>query len=105
MFFEDFFCLACRTPVGFAPWQMDMVPMDGTGMSQQACRNRHEHGICNWLVPPGDPGAMARAIADTLDAPPPRDLFVDRARHYSYDGVLLDYDRVLTQAAAGPGRD
>ena len=57
------------------------------------------------LVPVGDPGAMARAIADTLDAPPPRDLFVDRARHYSYDGVLLDYDRVLTQAAAGPGRD
>ena len=52
------------------------------------------------LVPVGDPGAMARAIADTLDAPPPRDLFVDRARHYSYDGVLLDYDRVLTQAAA-----
>jgi hypothetical protein len=61
VFFEDFFCLACRTPVGFAPWQMDMVPMDGTGMSQQACRNRHEHGICNWLVPPGDPSLYCNA--------------------------------------------
>ena len=44
-------------------------------------------------------------IEETLEAPGPRELFVERARHYSYDGVLSDYARVLTQVAAAQGSD
>ncbi len=61
VFFEDFFCLACRTPMGFAPWLMDMVPMNGNFGGSRDCRNRYEHGICNWLIPPGDPSAFCLA--------------------------------------------
>ncbi len=52
VFFEDFFCLACRTVIGFAPWRMDMMPVRNDG--PRSCRNRAEHGVCNWLIAPGD---------------------------------------------------
>jgi glycosyltransferase involved in cell wall biosynthesis len=55
-----------------------------------------EQGRIGKLVPVGDVTAMAGAIDATLDAPAPRELFVERAKHYSYDGVVADYARVLT---------
>jgi glycosyltransferase involved in cell wall biosynthesis len=64
-----------------------------------------DHGRIGKLVPVGDVAAMARAIGETLEASGPRELFVERARHYSYDGVVSDYARVLTQVAAGQGSD
>ena len=58
-----------------------------------------ERGSIGRLVPVGDAPAMAGAIAATLDAPQPREAFVERARHYSYDGVVAEYARVLTDSA------
>jgi len=62
-----------------------------------------DHGRIGKLVPVGDVSAMARAIDETLDAPAPRELFVERARHYAYDGVVSDYARVLTAGRSGGG--
>jgi glycosyltransferase involved in cell wall biosynthesis len=64
-----------------------------------------DQGRIGQLVPVGDVAAMARAIDQTLDAPMPRELFVERARHYSYDGVIADYARVLTGAPDGARAD
>jgi len=58
-----------------------------------------DQGRIGKLVPVGDASAMAGAIAETLDAPAPREAFVERAQHYSYDGVVADYARVLSDAA------
>jgi glycosyltransferase involved in cell wall biosynthesis len=60
-----------------------------------------DHGRIGRLVPVGDVAAMARAIDQTLDTPAPRESFVERARHYSFDGVIADYARVLTRAVDG----
>jgi len=59
-----------------------------------------EQGRIGRLVPVGDVTAMAGAIDATLDAPAPRELFVERAKYYSYDGVVADYARVLTGSSA-----
>lgn len=59
-----------------------------------------DRGRIGRLVPVGDVTAMAAAIDATLDAPAPRELFVERAKHYSYDGVVADYARVLTGSGA-----
>lgn len=58
-----------------------------------------DQGRIGRLVPVGDVSALAAAIDATLDAPAPREAFVQRARHYSYDSVLADYERVLTGAS------
>lgn len=59
-----------------------------------------DQGRIGRLVPVGDGTALAAAIEATLDAPPPRELFLERAKHYSYDGVVADYARVLTGSRA-----
>ena len=53
LFFEDFICLGCRRPVGFAPWRTELV-LIGDESHGRSCRNRADHAVCNWLIPPGD---------------------------------------------------
>lgn len=47
------------------------------------------------LVPVGDADALAAAMESTLDAPPPRDLLLERARDFSVEHVADEYLKVL----------
>jgi glycosyltransferase involved in cell wall biosynthesis len=47
------------------------------------------------LVPVGDPAAMARAICQTLNAPPEPDLLRERAGHFSFDDSIAHYEELL----------
>ncbi len=72
------------------------------------------HGITGWLVPPGDPAALAEAIAAALAmAPPERALFGARARAAAVeafstramqDATLAVYDDVLSRDGPHRGR-
>lgn len=53
IFFEDFMCLACGTPIGFSSVSRDMVPVREGSPDGRICRNRVDHENCNWLIPPG----------------------------------------------------
>ena len=55
-----------------------------------------EKGKYGKLVPLGDPTNMARAIAATLDSPIPKELLLRRANDFSYEKVIGDYEKVLT---------
>ena len=44
----------------------------------------------------GDAAGMARAIAETLDSPPAKDMLLERARDFSYDKAISGYEDVLT---------
>lgn len=44
LFFNNQRCLACDTEVNFAPLKLNFVPAEGS----RECRNRTEHGVCNW---------------------------------------------------------
>ena len=55
-----------------------------------------EEGRVGRLVPVGDAAGMARAISDTLDSPPPKDMLLERARVFSYDRAISDYEDILT---------
>lgn len=63
-----------------------------------------QDGRFGRLVPVGEPVAMAKAIRDTLESPPPRDWLVRRARHFSVERAFERY-RTLAfgdgDAAAG----
>lgn len=47
--FDNSVCLRCGTPIGYAPLQRTLVPLDG---AHTRCGNAGRAG-CNWLVPPG----------------------------------------------------
>ena len=53
-------------------------------------------GRIGRLVPVGDAAAMAGAIRATLATPPERDPIIARAREYSFDRVVADYETLLT---------
>ncbi len=61
-----------------------------------------EHGMSGWLVPPGDPGALAKAVIHLLEDAALRQRLSDGARHaalrYSWDALApiadLAYERV-----------
>jgi glycosyltransferase involved in cell wall biosynthesis len=54
-----------------------------------------EEGRIGRLVPVGDADAMARAIAETLDSPAPSETLLARARVFSYDKVISEYENIL----------
>jgi glycosyltransferase involved in cell wall biosynthesis len=56
-------------------------------------------GRVGRLVPVGDAAAMAGAILATLDAPPERDPIIARAREFSFERVIADYEALLTGRA------
>jgi glycosyltransferase involved in cell wall biosynthesis len=59
-----------------------------------------EEGRVGRLVPVGDVEQMAAAIVATLDSPPDREQIIARAREYSFDRVVADYEALL---AGRPG--
>jgi glycosyltransferase involved in cell wall biosynthesis len=52
------------------------------------------------LVPVRDADALATALAETLDAPPPRERLRERARAFSLDAVLDQWEALLGAGAA-----
>ena len=56
-------------------------------------------GELGRLVPVGDAAALATAIEETLEAPPPRDRLVERARTYSLEGSVAGYEAALVAIA------
>ena len=75
--------LACGCPV---------ISTDCPGGSSEIL----EEGRVGRLVPVGDAAGMARAIAETLDSPPAKDMLLERARDFSYDKAISGYEDVLT---------
>jgi glycosyltransferase involved in cell wall biosynthesis len=64
-----------------------------------------DHGRFGLLVPVGDDAALARAIEDTLDDPPPAELLRGRAGLFSVDRAVDGYLRLLLPAGEKlPGR-
>jgi hypothetical protein len=55
LFFNNFHCLACNTEVSFSPREFNFAATAGSCN----CRNRIEHGVCNWLSEPGQPFCLA----------------------------------------------
>jgi len=75
VFFENSLCLRCSTPLGFAPWVMDLVPRDAehpewVGLHQ--CSNAGA-AHCNWLLGPEDPGPLCRSCRLTRARPSDQD--------------------------------
>jgi glycosyltransferase involved in cell wall biosynthesis len=54
-----------------------------------------ENGKWGKLVPVGDARAMADAILETLDNPPPREALVERAKCFSVERAADEYERVV----------
>lgn len=52
-------------------------------------------GRIGKLVSIGDPEEMAKAIIDTLDVPPDRELLINRAREFSYENSINGYEDAL----------
>jgi len=57
-----------------------------------------DDGRFGRLVPPGDSDALARAIAETLAAPPSAEALRRRARDFSVDASAKAYGRVMAAA-------
>ena len=55
------------------------------------------HGKFGRLTPVGDIAALAAALEDTLDSPPPRELLLERARDFSVERMADAYLAVLGQ--------
>lgn len=65
-----------------------------------------DRGKCGRLVPVSDHLALADAIEATLENPPPREQMVERARFFSLENSVADYERAIraissTEEAAG----
>ncbi len=92
LFFEDYVCLTCGRDVGFAPARMRFICRDGhgpfpdeQGLAWRACANRTDHGVCNWLVHPGDQDSLCRAcrlnrVIPNLESPRNQELW-ERMEH------------------------
>ena len=59
-------------------------------------------GRMGRLVPVGDAGAMAEAMLATLDSPPDREPIIARAKEFSFDRVVADYEALLTGQSGRP---
>ena len=64
VYFENDFCVACHSALGYDPLLNDMVTLadwgdglyrDMRGQLYRYCSNRTEFGVCNWLVLTDDP--------------------------------------------------
>jgi hypothetical protein len=71
LFFENFRCLKCESPLAFAPDAFDMVTLEAAGGDQwraipsqrnssfyRRCANDLRHNVCNWLIPVADPNEL-----------------------------------------------
>jgi hypothetical protein len=71
VFFENSLCLRCGTPLGFAPWLLEVVTRDA-GHPEAAglveCSNAGA-AHCNWMLEPGDPGPLCRSCRLTRTRP------------------------------------
>ena len=54
------------------------------------------------LVPVGDHAALAQAICDTLDDPPPREKSINRGQFFSVDRSVEQYERLLLGTDPAP---
>ncbi len=95
VFFEDFLCVTCRRSLGFCPSRMDMIAVPGDESEGRVCRNRTQHGICNWLIPPGDDADLCLAcrmnqVIPNLASDWNRELWtrLERAKRRMLYGVL-----------------
>lgn len=70
IFFENSECLRCGRRLGFDPQSSTMLALqlqqDGSLISEQGnhyryCRNHHDFGACNWLVPSHDSHVYCRS--------------------------------------------
>jgi hypothetical protein len=71
VFFENSLCLRCATPLGFAPWALELVTRDdghpdSVGLVQ--CSNAGS-AQCNWMLEPTDPGPLCRSCRLTRTRP------------------------------------
>ena len=60
-----------------------------------------DDGRVGPLVPIGDDGALARAMAATLDAPPSGETLAGRAADFDVQAAAGAYARILLEAASG----
>lgn len=82
LFFDNQTCLACSRQLGFLPDRLTLTAIEAgengdfeTGAGRyRKCGNYVEHGVCNWMVPAGDPQPLCLAcrlnhvIPDLADA-------------------------------------
>jgi len=59
-------------------------------------------GRVGRLVPVGDADAMAAAIRAQLDSPPDRQAIIARAREFSFERAVTDYEALLTGQSGRP---
>jgi len=52
-------------------------------------------GRVGRLVAVADPGALAVAISETLDSPPPAEVMIERAKAFSFDRAIAGYEAIL----------
>ncbi|HEY5199259.1 MAG TPA: putative zinc-binding metallopeptidase [Solirubrobacteraceae bacterium] len=71
VFFENSLCLRCSTPLGFAPWRVDLVTRDADHPDAHGLVQCANAGIahCNWMLEPGDPGPLCRSCRLTRTRP------------------------------------
>jgi len=96
LFLRNSLCSACGRTVGFLPDRLAMAalepvdggwhPADDPSRVYRACANQLEHGLCNWLLPPGDDGALCASCRLNRTIP---DLSIPQN---------LDYWRTLEEA-------
>jgi hypothetical protein len=69
VFFDDYWCTACGADLGYAPPLAQFLSRQpgarifesADGSTWQACRNRDQHAVCNWLLPTDDPQPFCTA--------------------------------------------
>lgn len=62
-----------------------------------------DEGRVGRLVPVGDAVKLAEAVTETLDSPADPEVVIRRARHYSFDRVISDYENLLSNAHSTAG--
>lgn len=70
VYFENDFCINCRSALGYDPIRGDMVTLadwgdgryrDQYGHNFRYCENGVEHAVCNWLRPADSPSQFCQA--------------------------------------------
>jgi hypothetical protein len=71
LFFENSTCLVCSRELGFLPDRLTLSALEprGDGRYQptngqgdyEKCQNYVEQGVCNWMIPTGEPQALCPA--------------------------------------------
>jgi hypothetical protein len=64
VFFENFVCLNCDTPLGFDPARMELVALEGENATLHRCVNDHL-ARCNWVVDAVDELCLSCALTRT----------------------------------------